>query len=218
MEWYCYVKGPCTQILTCADLCSDASVDAITMRLPASIGAVYSDPPWNPGNAQYWRRHAGAALDVDYPMLLTAWHTLVASCCSRGAQHVCCEQSLNRRHRQMFFDAMQGWSLPQQGEYTVYYGSPGSASVRRPNTLLHFGYVPLATNPSAMAGEAMTIRTCAGLGLLPGAWIVDPCIGKGMTSRMAHYFGWNCFGTELNAARLAVTCAWLEKQGYMRDA
>jgi hypothetical protein len=47
-----------------------------------------------------------------------------------------------------------------------------------------------------------------------GATVADPCIGKGMTSRLAHEFGLHCVGTELAEKRLAYTTAWLEKKGY----
>lgn len=218
MHWQIYTRRDSTQILGCLDLCAHDAQALLVAALPQHIHAVYSDPPWNPGNAQWWRRHAGAALGSDYAQLLHIWHEIVGTCCLRGAQHVLCEQSINTVHCQMFFDSRHSWELPWQGAYQVFYGSPGSTSVRRPNTLLHFGAQALQTDPTGMAGEPMTIRVCAGLGLPSGAWLVDPCIGKGMISRMAHYFGWNCFGTELNAARLAVACAWLEKQGYTKDA
>jgi hypothetical protein len=65
-----------------------------------------------------------------------------------------------------------------------------------------------------MAGEPMTIRVCAGLQLPPGSVVVDPCMGKGMTSRMAHYFDWDCVGVEINPKRLAKTIEWLGRQGY----
>jgi hypothetical protein len=103
------------------------------------------------------------------------------------------------------------WSLSLLETWTVLYGG---ASARRPNALLHFGRHRIRTDPSGMANEPMTVRVCAGVNVFPGSWIVDPCMGKGMTSRMAHYFQWNAVGMELNPKRLALTVKWLERHGY----
>jgi len=208
----------CRQVLACHDICSPDAPEVLSRLLDEAGGCdlVYSDPPWNPGNEKYWRNHAGAAEGAGYVAFLEAWCRLVGICIGRGARHVFCEQSENDSHRGMLLAVAEGsgWGLPLLEQWTVYYGSPGSASVRRPNRLLHFGRERIATDPSGMAGEPMTIRACAGLSLPPGSTVVDVCMGKGMTSRMAHYFGWNCVGTELNPKRLAVTVAWLERQGY----
>jgi hypothetical protein len=130
---------------------------------------------------------------------------------------VFCEQSVNAKHRGMFLAAVarcSGWELPLLEEWTVYYGSPGSRSCVRPNTLLHFGGEKLAGDPSGLSGEAMTRCVFDALGLPAGTVVADPCMGKGMTSRQAHEHGCDCFGTELNPARLEKTIAWLLKRGY----
>lgn len=178
---------------------------------------VYSDPPWNPGNEKYWRRHAGAQAPTDYRNLLNAWCRAVSA---PGVEHIFCEQSFNAKHRGMFTDAVSAcptWDLPLLEEWTVYYGSPGSASCRRPNVLLHFGRSALKTDPTGMHGEAMTRKVFDGLDLDREILVVDPCTGKGMTSRMAHRSGLDFFGTELNAWRLEQTCRWLRKQGYQEQ-
>jgi len=177
---------------------------------------VYSDPPWNPGNATYWRTHAGKAPCYSYARFLDSWVAIGAECQMRGTLGIFTEQSANPLHKQLLLDAVarhSGWTMPLIEEWTVYYGSPGSQSVRRPNTLLHFGREKLRTDPSGMAGESMTIRACAGLAQ-PIRCVIDPCMGKGMTSRMAHYFGWNCIGSEINPKRLEVARRWLRTQGY----
>ena len=210
-----------TQILLNADLEDPVTLSAVRSALPGAVSLVYSDPPWNPGNATYWRTHAGAMPCASYDRFLDAWVSVVAECQARGTTDVLSEWSANDRHRQMALDAVArnlAWRLPLLEQWTVYYGSPGSASVRRPNVLLHFGRMPLTTAPTGMAGEPMTIRACAGLRLAPGSWVVDPCMGKGMTSRMAHYFGWNCVGVEINAKRLAAARAWLRRQGYQEES
>lgn len=175
---------------------------------------VYSDPPWNPGNEKWWRKHAMVDPPESYNKLLDAWCQCVAALKPR---HVFCEQSHNAKHRAMHEDAVSRcaiWELPLCETWTVFYGSPGSRSCLRPNTLLHYGREPIATDPSGMSGEPMTIRVFEGLALAPGMVICDPCIGKGMTSRMAHYFGCHCAGMELNKYRLDYTITWLVKHGY----
>jgi hypothetical protein len=44
--------------------------------------------------------------------------------------------------------------------------------------------------------------------------VFDPCIGKGMTSRMALYYQWDCIGTEINPKRLGKTITWLERKNF----
>lgn len=202
------------QGLAVADLL-DGAGRLIEEHRGRSVVLVYSDPPWNPGNEKWWRRHAGAEPPVDYRHLLDAWCAVVAAVQPR---HVFCEQSVNPGHRKMFTDAVARcgeWFLPLIEEWTVYYGSPGSRSCVRPNVLLHFGHERLTTDPSGMRGEAMTRRVFEGLDHTCVRYlVVDPCMGKGMTSRMAHEFGLDCLGTEINARRLDYAIRWLLKRGY----
>ena len=201
------------QRLAVADLLV-GSGEAFRALIPSPGILVYSDPPWNPGNEKWWRRHARAEPPIAYDQLLDAWCNCVAACCPRD---VFCEQSFNAKHRSLFIDAVArcpGWQLPLLKEWTVYYGSPGSRSCLRPNALLHFGSIPLTTDPSGLSGEAMTQRVFDGLALPSGTYVADPCMGKGMTSRQAHKHGCHCFGTELNAARLDYAIKWLLKNGY----
>jgi hypothetical protein len=214
---YHCTRGNRTQILLCADLEHPGTLPLLQSLLPPVVRLVYSDPPWNPGNATYWRTHAGREPCANYNRFLDSWCAVVAECIARGGTDIFAEQSTNDRHCAMFMAAVARqprWSLPLLEQWTVYYGSPGSASVRRPNVLLHFGNTRLSTDPTGMAGEPMTIRTCAGVRATPGACVVDPCMGKGMTSRMAHYFDWDCLGVEINPKRLGVTLEWLKRQGY----
>ncbi len=208
-------NGPLTQLFLCADLEDASTLKQFKSILPDSVNVVYSDPPWNPGNATYWRTHAGYDRCGSYDKFLDAWVAVAAECIRRGATNVLTEQSANQKHCDMVLAAIKrnaGWDLPFRKKWRVFYGSPGSASVRHPNVLLHFGLADLRADPSDMAGEAMTIRVCSGLHGV--TTIVDPCMGKGMVSRMAHYFGWNCYGIELNRHRLQVTLKWLSRQGY----
>lgn len=214
MKVYTCTLGSLIQRLAVLDLDSaDGLVCAIGL-LPEVVRLVYSDPPWNPGNATYWRTYAktGNAC-ASYQAFLDRLVAIYVECQRRGALDVLVEQSIKPEHRSMLVAATHrnpGWTLPYQGHYEVSYSSHP-----RPNALLHWGVSKLTGDPSGLRGEPMTRAAIAGV--LPpsdGTWFVDPCMGLGMTSRMAHEFGANCFGTELNPARLAKTIAWLTKRGY----
>jgi hypothetical protein len=101
------------------------------------------------------------------------------------------------------------WSLPFVREWVVLYGSP-----KRENVLMHFGKRPIDVDPTNLSGKALTRAVFSALKLPHGSLVMDPCMGLGTTSRMAHEFGCDCVGTELNPARLERTMATLRKLGY----
>lgn len=195
------------QRLSVGDL-TNGGCKQLALMLDGPISIVYSDPPWNPGNETYWRTRAGAE-PGNYSLFLEAWLDAVIMC--RGLEHVFCEQSVNDQHRALFLDAVkrQRGFLPLIEEWEIVYSAQ-----RRPNRLLHFGATPISTDPSGMHGDPMTKRVFEGLGQTQGMTVLDPCTGKGTTSRMAHWFGMNFVGLDLNAHRLDHTINWLRKQGY----
>lgn len=218
MTIYRATRAGLTQTLIRGDLLDQETRDAYRVVLPGQVRAVYSDPPWNPGNSTYWRTHAGLEPRSTYGAFLDAWVDVAAECQDRGAGDVLVEQSANVAHQDLLRAAVQRqprWTLPERVVYPVRYGS-GSRLL--PNALIHFGSAGLLPtpylDPSGMHGEAMTFRVFAGLHLAPGSVVVDPCTGKGMTSRAAHIFGLHFVGSELNPARLDVTLKWLRGQGY----
>jgi len=211
---YTCTLGPLTQRLAVLDLDSANGLARAIDLLPEAVRLVYSDPPWNPGNATYWRTYAktGNAC-ASYQAFLDRLVSIYVECQRRGALDVLVEQSIKPEHRGMLVAATYrnpGWALPYQGHYEVLYSSPP-----RPNALLHWGVSKLTVDPSGLRGEPMTRAAITGVLPSEGTWLVDPCMGLGMTSRMAHQFKANCFGTELNPARLAKTLAWLTKRGYV---
>ena len=205
-----------TQTLIRGDLLDVETRNAYRRLLPVEVRAVYSDPPWNPGNGTYWRTHAGLAPRETYDAFLDAWCTVAVECMDRGCMDVLVEQSANVTHQDMLRAAVRRqprWTLRERTVYPVEYGS-GSRLL--PNALLHFtDDEPLTTDPADMHGESMTLRALSGLRLNPGEVIVDPCTGKGMTSRAAHAFGLHFVGSELNPTRLDITLGWLKRQGYV---
>lgn len=207
-----------TQTMAVADLEDPDHVDRIRDLLPSIVELVYSDPPWDSGNRKYWRTKADTDHDGSYDAFLDAWCGLVGECIrDRGTEHVFTEQSFNDEPRQQFFDAIdraEDWTLPLDDQFKVFYGSPGSRSRQNPNMLLHFSETELQTDPTGLDGEPMTIRACAGADAGPGSTVFDLCMGKGMTSRMALYYQWDCVGTEINPKRLGKTITWLERKNF----
>lgn len=185
----------------------------ITTRTPRDrrhlADLVYSDPPWNPGNEKYWRTHAAANPSRGYDGFLDAWCREVIAYDPRD---VLVEQSANWEHANMLLAAIERnpcWRWPLLEHWEIQYGHP-----RRPNRLLHFGTRRLSIDPTGMNGEAMTRRVFEGLGVVAGETVADPCTGLGTTSRVAHSFGANFIGTEINPARAARTIKWLTGHGY----
>lgn len=211
---YRATRGPLTQTLIRADLEDPSTLELYRRYLPEMVHAVYSDPPWNPGNATYWRTHARDGRIASYDRFLDGWCAVAALCQERGARDVLVEQSANVAHQDLLRAAIRrcpGWVWSERAVYPVRYGTGAKLL---PNALLHFGVSPLDTDPSGMHGEMMTLRAVYGLKLPPADVIVDPCAGKGMTSRTAHAFGLHFVGSELNPERLGITLKWLRGQGY----
>ena len=214
MTFYLARLGSLTQTLFQGDLLDAETRDTYRVILPSKVRVVYSDPPWNPGNGTYWRTHAGLAPRATYDAFLDAWVDVVTECIDRGARDVLVEQSANVAHQDMLRAAIRRqprWTLPERATYPVLYGSKAKPL---PNALLHYGQADLTEDPSGLRWEPMTRRALSGLDLRPGEVIVDPCTGKGMTSRMAHALGLHFVGSELNPARLDVTLGWLRRKGY----
>ena len=201
-----------TQALACADLNSPQGLDTFRATLAGRRAwLVYSDPPWDPGNEKYWRRHARLTPPAaGFDRLMDAW---VACCLAADPEHVLVEMSIHADRNRWFFEAVAragaAWRWPEQRRYEVRYSSQ-----KLPNLLVHYGPRPLTTDPSGLHGQPMSHTAFAGLGLPRGSLVVDPCTGLGMTSRLAHIFGCHYAGTELNPTRLARTAAWVEKKGY----
>lgn len=194
-----WAAGP--HVFLCGDLETD-DIERFIKMIPRPVHMVYTDPPWNAGNAKYWRTHAGMSRDVDINNL---WSCICEIIQQLNAEEVFIEQSVRNWHD--FEKIAAKHNLPSlTGKWVVFYGSP-----HKPNILLRFAETERqGFNPSGLHGEAMTdyVFRCVAQ---PGKIVVDPCVGKGMTARMAHKYGMICYGMELNPKRLAVTLDWLSR-------
>lgn len=186
--------------------------DITTGVVPALLGderadVVYSDPPWGPGNLQYWAtQHDRGSVPR------AAWPGFLAAFCGAVARHrhpdapVFVEMGL--RWVDELDAAMLAVGLGRQNRWVILYGPR-----RRPypNTVTLYG--PHAVElqlPHPPHGEPVTRAILAAV-VRPGTVVLDPCTGFGMTARCTHALGGRFRGTELNAARLDRTAAWLRK-------
>lgn len=198
-------------------LCGDITDGAVTKLMGNErADVVYSDPPWGPGNQQYWHtmRERGAA-----PR--TSWHAFVeafAAICSdvsRAEAPVFVEMGM--RWADELTDVMAAHGLYLARRWVMTYG-PKSKPL--PVTLNLYGRESAgaalgvlagavsAGMPDPPHGEPVTAHVL-GLVVSPGSVVLDPCTGLGMTARWTHKLGGSFRGTEMNAARLARTETWL---------
>lgn len=169
---------------------------------------VYSDPPWGPGNQQYWHtmRERGAAPRTSWPDFLAAFCGAVAAHRTPDAP-VFVEMGL--RWVDELSDAMARAGLPERRRWQILYG-PKKKPL--PNVVTLFGPhdIEIAL-PDPPHGEPVT-RAILGAVVKPGMLVLDPCTGLGMTARITHQLGARFRGTEMNATRLERTALWLRKK------
>lgn len=192
--------------LVCGDITIASTVQTLMGDECADV--IYSDPPWGPGNQQYWHtmRERGA-------MPRTSWRDFLLSFCWLCAHHrktgapVFVEMGL--RWVDELDDAMRAVGLARKRRWTIFYGPKNSML---PNTLSLYGGRDIEiAMPMPAHGEPVT-RSALGVVVHPGSVVLDPCTGLGMTARVTHALGGLFRGSEMNAARLAKTEAWLRKK------
>lgn len=188
-------------------LCGDITRGAVPALMGEDLAdVVYSDPPWGPGNQQYWHTHnkRGSVPQTDWPGFLRAF---CCACAAFARAEAPVFVEMGERWAEDLARAMAQEGLLLQREWSITYGSPP-----RPNRLLLFG---LHDHPidlgSDRHGPPVTARILEAI-VRPGMLVLDPCTGKGMTARNAHRLGGHFRGCELNPRRLAITEAWLCRQ------
>lgn len=190
----------------CGDIEKDDCCEILDM--PRNIYMVYSDPPWNPGNARMWRTLS--KLDGDSGRKVV-WEWFVNRFCehvmSTHPPHVFVEMGIKQTPG--FINMAFEYGLPSlQGIWNVYY------NYTHPNRLLYFSSVRgFPGDPEGMKNEPMTRHVFEHIAK-SGEIVFDPCVGLGMTARMAHRFDMICYGVELNPDRLGRTLGWMVEHGY----
>jgi hypothetical protein len=178
------------------------------MNLPEKIYMVYTDPPWNSGNARMWRTKA--KVDGEEGRKVD-WHNFVDRLCEHvlypSPEHIFIEMGVKQTDN--FIEQAIGNGFPQlRNIWRVFY------NYTHPNNLLYFSKInEFLGDPAGMKNESMTEYVFEHIAKR-GEIVFDPCIGLGMTARMAHKFGMICYGIELNPMRLQKTIMWFSQQKY----
>ena len=191
--------------LLCGDI-TDGAVERVMGDELAEV--IYSDPPWGPGNQQYWHtmRERGAAPRTSWPEFLAAF---CARCVAfrRPVAPVFVEMGL--RWLDELDAAMHAAGLVRQRRWSILYGAKKKPV---PNAVTLYGERDIAIDlPDPPFGEPVT-RAILEAVVKPTRIVLDPCTGLGMTARITHTLGGIFRGTEMNATRLERTAAWLRKR------
>ena len=189
--------------LLCADITEPGTLEPLMLGSTADL--IYSDPPWGPGNQQYWHtmNHRGSVPRTSWSGFLWAFAAVCAGY-RKPAAPVFVEMGL--RWTDDLDLAMEAAGLPLLRRWSIFYGPK-----RKPleNTVALFGApAPEFTLPDPPHGEPVT-RAIVGACVKPGDLVLDPCTGLGMTARCTVDRGGVFRGTELNPERLEKTAARL---------
>lgn len=187
--------------------CADIEKDNVCklLNIPKKIYMVYSDPPWNQGNARMWRTISKIDGEIGRKV---EWNNFVNKFCitinRSRPDHIFIEMGV--RQSSGFTSSAINNGLPQfRDEWNVFY------NYIHPNKLLYFSNIDGFTgNPEGLKNEPMTKYVFDHISK-QGEVVFDPCTGLGMTARMAHKFGMIFYGNELNPLRLKKTLEWMGK-------
>ena len=186
--------------------CGDVTAGAVAELMgDERADIVYSDPPWGPPALQMFAtlNSPGSSPRLQWSAFLDSFCEAVATFRKPSAP-VFLEMGL--RWVSDLRDAMRGAGLDLKRTWEVTYG-PKSAP--RPCALMLFGPRDVAVAmPRPPHGEPVTAAAISAV-IQPGAIVLDPCTGLGMTARITSKLGGRFRGTELNPDRLARTVAWL---------
>jgi hypothetical protein len=166
--------------------------------LPAH--ALYSDPPWGPGNLRYWRTMNKQNVMVNWPAFLVSFSTICAQV--QGP----CWVEMGVRWEGELQQALEQQGISVRHRWDVLYRG---GSKLLPNVLLlalrkgdELSFTP--GDPGDRRGAALPLWALSHH-LTVDQTVIDPCCGKGYTAAAAKKIGATFHGSELNPDRLAVT-------------
>lgn len=169
---------------------------------------VYTDPPWGPGNQQYWHtmRERGSSPRTSWPEFL---NHLVRTVVSHSKAEAPIFVEMGMRWVDELDHAMASMGVRSQRRWLTTYGPKSKAL---PVWLNLYGTSDVQVEmPDPPHGEPVT-RAVLEAVMKPGMVVLDPCTGLGMTARCTHKLGGAFRGTEMNAARLDRTIEWLRRR------
>lgn len=176
---------------------------------------VYSDPPWGQGNLNTFQTKAG--LDrASYD-----WRELYGRLAAVGAafhvkhlyiENSHCDTEVGAETYSALSSGLPQYGAPEHRAYwdTTYYHRKANRA-----GLYHVGsetppavLVPTATDLGPLQGKdddhtpGIVMRAHGAAGI-----VIDPCAGRGQTSREAERSGWVSFNNELNPYRVSAALA-----------
>lgn len=183
-----------------ADITSPGALDALGIE---RVDAIYSDPPWGPGNLTYWRTMNGEDNRPSWPGFLESLSMICARLCPDGPVWIESGLRWEGEVREVFERA----GLAYRGRFACEYKA---GSKWLPNVLLLFGAAELPMD-TRLEGERHGIGLVKwALSKHEGRSVLDPCSGLGTTARAAIALGRTFYGSELSPKRMARTQAILD--------
>jgi hypothetical protein len=186
--------------LICGDLQTGAAFDLMTRFKP---DLVYTDPPWNAGNAASFRTKAQMPGKVDFPAFLH--HLVVAINCVRRYAFI----EMGRQNAELL-------------ERMIVF-SGGTVLARWPIT--YYRHNPCELFCASWTGQPRPECDLKGLDddvtpfyaleavRKPGDLVFDPCTGRGLTARTAEKLGLTFLGLELSPWRMSAALSSLADAG-----
>lgn len=191
--------------LACLDL-ETPMADAFYGSLHEAFALVYSDPPWDTGNAKSFRTKAGCGHDgVTIERL---WKRILSLVVSKLAPSGDLYLEMGSRHRDDAVRWMAAVGRPITDQWNiVYYG-------KQPCWLLRSASAP-RNEPTTPTGldDRLTPEWAVLASTQPGDLVCDPCSGRGLTVCAAQRTGRRFVGTELHPRRMAVALDRLARLG-----
>ena len=191
--------------LACLDL-ETPMADAFYGNLREPLALVYSDPPWDTGNAKSFRTKAG--LPHDGVTVTRLWHRIMSLVVSRLAPSGDLYLEIGTRHRDDAARWMADAGRPMSDQWPIVYYD------KHPCWLLRSASIPRMeqTTPAGLDDE-LTPEWAVAASTQPGDLVCDPCSGRGLTVCAAQRAGRRFVGTELHPRRMAIALDRLARLG-----
>lgn len=182
-------------IFVCSDLMAARTFDAwLVTQVPT---LVYSDPPWNQGNVNSFRTKAG--LDRAQHRWEELYQRIAEIGHVRGLPVWVEGSRVENRFGARVPELIRGGQTSGYAPITYYRKNPAGLYFSGP------AHPALGRLLSELAGKddeqtpALVLRAYGSSGC-----VVDPCAGRGLTSREAQKAGWRSITNELNPVRVSV--------------
>ena len=189
-------------------LCAEIGVEDVREYLAGlpPIDLLYCAPPnsdWMP----WWRRQAGLSCQSDYEKFIRSWLDVVLQV---DAAECHLEVGVCRSLVEPVLDDHYAIKHEQPARYAAPSTARGTGMSRSRSarfTRLSYSRRPSLVVPTVESSDAFLQARLKGA---PKSVCFDPCIGKGLLSRIAVDFGHECHGIELNADRIKSACVYVE--------